>query len=91
MELFQAKSGFRRVGFRLLEWAVPPKPLSLPTTASPSKPLSSKKPSPIQREGEFVKKPGANVHDEVWSTSLEKVCGQDKATLRPFERKYLGI
>jgi hypothetical protein len=48
-------------------------------------------PTFVQREGEFVKKLGANGQEEVWSTSPEKVFGGDKATLRQFERKYLGI
>lgn len=45
----------------------------------------------MQREGEFVRRIGPKNKEEVWSTSPARVFGEDKATIRQFERKYLGI
>jgi hypothetical protein len=99
IEIFQAKSGLPRLGFRLLKWAAPPKVLGPKEKPKASdqvenrqvKVVRSTAPNFVQREGESIEKFGANGHEEVWSTTLEKVFGGAKATLQQFERKYLWI
>ncbi|KAH6906884.1 hypothetical protein BKA70DRAFT_1563313 [Coprinopsis sp. MPI-PUGE-AT-0042] len=83
IELIQAKSGLPRLVLRLLKWAVPPKALS--------DTRSNKMGMFMQREGELVKKIGPNNKEEVWSTNPFRVFGEDKVTMRKFERKYLGM